>query len=96
MEYTLTFRTCDIVPEMKRHENSWEENGKSNAINEVLRIDQNLDILWDIKSETEEEEQYIIVAAARDDMQALIERKYDEYQGDRMVDILKQRKGQTS
>jgi hypothetical protein len=79
--YTFTFRHCDIVPELARRDNSWEKNGQSHAVNEVLRIRPNR-ILWEVVSSSSDANQNtytMTLRCSQEDEHAFIVQKYAEY-----------------
>ena len=83
VEYVLTFRECDIVPELARKDQGWEIEGKSKAINEILLIPPSPEVTWDITNEeaSEDNQWYTITANldCDDETNSLIKEKYANY-----------------
>ena len=81
MQYTFTFRECDIVPEMAVRTNDWDAHGRSRAINEVLGIPPDAEVLWaDIEGTLAGEELYTVTALnVGEERDALIQEKYKNY-----------------
>ena len=82
-EYTFMFRECDIVPELARKDQEWETNGKSKAINEILLIAPELELVWEISGESASEDgvRYAITATVtcNEETHRLIKEKYNNY-----------------
>ena len=83
--YTLKFKADDIIPELDRRNMEGEENGRSNAINAVLNITE--DVVWNIVKESNSEDfQLYIIDATSDGDVALIQDKIKGYLQSRKIE----------